>query len=46
MDIALLGRASNAIDAILRIMKEVAQLDMPNDAIVFDLASSSGAAIR
>ncbi len=46
MDIDLLGRTSNEIDAILQIMKEVAQLDVPNDGIVFDPASFSGAAIR
>lgn len=46
MDIDLLGRTSNEIDAILQIMKEVAQLEVPNDGIVFDPASFSGAAIR
>jgi len=45
MDIDLLGRRSNEIDAILQIMKEVAQLDVPNDGIVFDPASFFGAAI-
>lgn len=46
MDIDLLGRTSNEIDAILQIMKEVAQFDVPNDGIVFDPASFSAAAIR
>jgi len=46
MDIDLLGRTSNEIDAILQIMKEVAQLEVPNDGIVFGPASFSGAAIR
>jgi predicted nucleotidyltransferase component of viral defense system len=46
MDIDLLGRTSNEIDAILQIMKKVAQLEVPNDGIVFDPASFSGAAIR
>ena len=46
MDIDLLGRTSNEIAAILQIMREVAQLDVPNDGIVFDPASFSGATIR
>jgi predicted nucleotidyltransferase component of viral defense system len=46
MDIDLLGRTSNEIDDVVRLMKEVAQFDVPNDGIVFDPASFSGAAIR
>jgi Nucleotidyl transferase AbiEii toxin, Type IV TA system len=46
MDIDLLGRASNEIDAIVELMKQVAQFDVMNDGIVFDPASFSGASIR
>lgn len=46
MDIDLLGRTSNEIDAMIQIMKEVAQLDVENDGIVFDTASFTGEAIR
>jgi predicted nucleotidyltransferase component of viral defense system len=46
MDIDLLGRTSNEIDAVLQIMKEVAQLDVQNDGIVFDPVSFNGEAIR
>jgi hypothetical protein len=46
MDIDLLGRTSNVVDAIVRLMREVAQLDVPNDGIVFDPTSFAGDAIR
>jgi len=46
MDVDRLGRTANEIDAILQLIKEVAQLDIPNDAIVIYPASFAGAAIR
>ena len=46
MDIDLLGRTSNEVESIVQLMQEVAQVDVPNDGIVFDAASFAGAAIR
>jgi predicted nucleotidyltransferase component of viral defense system len=46
MDIDLLGRTDNAIDAIVELMREVARFDVQDDGISFDPASFSGAAIR
>jgi hypothetical protein len=46
MDIDLLGRTDNAIDSIVQLMQEVAQLDVPDDGLAFVITSFSGAAIR
>jgi predicted nucleotidyltransferase component of viral defense system len=46
MDIDLLGRTDNAIEAIVELMREVARFDVPDDGISFDPASFSGAVIR
>jgi len=46
MDIDLLGRTDNGIDVIVKLMREVAEFDVPDDGISFDSASFSGAAIR
>jgi len=46
MDIDLLGRTDNAIEAIVDLMRDIAQFDVPDDGISFDPASFSGAAIR
>ena len=46
MDIDLLGRTDNAIDSIVQLMQEVAQLDVPNDGLAFVITSVSGTAIR
>lgn len=42
MDIDLLGRANNEVERIVQLMKEVVQVDVPNDGIVFDPASFAG----
>ena len=46
MDIDLLGRTSNEIEVVVRLMKEVSQFDVPNDGIVFEAASFLGVAIH
>lgn len=46
MDIDLLGRTSNEVDAIVEIMCEVAQTEVPNDGVTFDPESFAGEAIR
>lgn len=46
MDIDLLGRTSNEVESIVQQMREVVQVDAPNDGIVFDPASFAGNAIR
>lgn len=46
MDIDLLGRTDNAIDSIVQLMQEVAQLEVPDDGLAFVITSFSGAAIR
>lgn len=46
MDIDLLGRTGNQVDAVVRLMWEVAQLEVPSDGVVFDSASFTGEAIR
>lgn len=46
MDIDLLGRTNNEVEAIVQQMREVAQVDAPNDGIVFDPGSFAGKAIR
>src|ERR1700722_9267051 len=46
MDIDLLGRTDNAIDSIVQLMQEVAELDVPDDGLAFVITSFSGAAIR
>jgi len=46
MDIDFLGRTDNGVDAIVGLMREVAQFDVADDGIVFDPSSFSGGAIR
>ena len=46
MDIDLLGRTSNEVDDIVNLLKEVAQVDVPDDGINFDLDSFAGSVIR
>ncbi len=46
MDIDLLGRTTNEVEAIVRIMREVAQTEVPNDGVTFDPASFTGEVIR
>lgn len=46
MDIDLLGRTDNAIDSIVQLMREVVQLDVPDDGLLFVTTSFSGTAIR
>lgn len=46
MDIDLLGRTDNAIDSIVQLMREVVQLDIPDEGLLFVTASFSGTAIR
>jgi hypothetical protein len=46
MDIDLLGRTDNAVDAIVTLMREISQLVVPDDGISFDSASFAGEAIR
>ena len=46
MDIDLLGRTSNEVESVVQLMQEVAQVDVPNDGIVFDPVSFAGSAIR
>lgn len=46
MDIDLLGRTDNGIDAIVELMREVAQFDVADDGILFDPSSFSGGVIR
>ena len=46
MDIDLLGRTSNEVDDIVNLLKEVAQVDVPDDGITFDLDSFAGSVIR
>ena len=46
MDIDLLGETSNEVESIVQQMREVVQIDAPEDGIVFDPASFAGNAIR
>jgi len=46
MDIDLLGRTDNGVDAIVGLMRDVVQFDVADDGIVFDPSSFSGGAIR
>lgn len=46
MDIDLLGRTDNAVDTIIALMREISQLAVVDDGIVFDPASFTGEAIR
>ena len=46
MDIDLLGRTDNAVDAILGLMREISQSKVIDDGIVFDPASFAGETIR
>jgi Nucleotidyl transferase AbiEii toxin, Type IV TA system len=46
MDIDLLGRTDNAVDTIVMLMREISQVVVPDDGIVFDPASFAGEAIR
>jgi len=46
MDIDLLGKTSNEVESIVQQMREVVQVDAPDDGIVFDPASFAGNAIR
>ena len=46
MDIDLLGRTDNAVDAILALIREISQVEVTDDGIVFDLASFAGEVIR
>ncbi len=46
MDIDLLGRTSNAVDDIVKLLQEVARTSVPDDGITFDLDSFSGSVIR
>jgi predicted nucleotidyltransferase component of viral defense system len=46
MDIDLLGRTTNEVEAIVLMMREVAQTEVPKDGVTFDPASFAGEAIR
>jgi hypothetical protein len=46
MDIDLLGRTSNEVDDIVNLLKNVAQTNVPDDGITFDLDSFVGSVIR
>ncbi len=46
MDIDLLGRTSNEVDDIVNLLKEVAQVEVLDDGITFDLDSFAGSVIR
>lgn len=46
MDIDLLGKMSNEVGAVLQLMREVAQIEIPEDGIAFDPDSFRGEAIR
>ncbi len=46
MDIDLLGRTDNGVDAVVGLLREVALLDVADDGIVFDASSFAGGAIR
>ena len=46
MDIDLLGRTDNAVEAIVALMREVSQAEVTDDGIVFDSSSFAGEVIR
>jgi hypothetical protein len=46
MDIDLLGKTSNEVDDIVNLLKNVAQTNVPDDGITFDLDSFAGSVIR
>ena len=46
MDIDLLGRTSNEVGDIVNLLKEVAQVEVLDDGITFDLDSFTGSVIR
>lgn len=46
MDIDLLGRTDNAVDMIVTLMRDISQLAVADDGIVFDPTSFAGEAIR
>ena len=46
MDIDLLGRTDNAVEAIVALMREVSQAEVTDDGIVFDPSSFAGEVIR
>ena len=46
MDIDLLGRTDNAVDAILDLMREISQTEVVDDGIAFDPASFASETIR
>lgn len=46
MDIDLLGRTSNDVDAVVQLMNEVSQTAVPNDGLFFNNQSFAGEAIR
>jgi hypothetical protein len=46
MDIDLLGRTDNDLDTVVTLMRDISQLAVADDGIVFDPASFTGEAIR
>jgi hypothetical protein len=46
MDIDLLGRTDNAVEAIVALMREISQAEVTDDGIVFDSSSFAGEVIR
>ena len=46
MDIDLLGRTDNAVEAIVPLMRQISQAEVTDDGIVFDPASFAGEVIR
>ena len=46
MDVDLLGRTDNAVDMIVTLMREISQLAVSDDGIIFDPTSFAGEAIR
>jgi hypothetical protein len=46
MDIDLLGRTDNEVEAIIALMREISQAEVTDDGIVFDPASFAGEVIR
>ena len=46
MDIDLLGRTDNAVEAIVALMREVSQAEVTDDGLVFDPSSFAGEVIR
>jgi hypothetical protein len=46
MDIDLLGRTDNAVEAIVALMREISQAEVTDDGIVFDPTSFAGEVIR